>query len=250
MKYLSPLFLYGGDNMTEYQRERKLLRDYLSRQRRKGMAISVKLPKAVKHPTQKSVEKIATLREQAKQQAKTQRIKLKEQERIRQEFAKTPVDKIYEDMEHKESSPMVDLETGEIVFQRPKQEPDYDFDTYQNLIDNTIYDWANDGTQTEFSERIISFIKQCISIYGTEKVAEALQIALDRNMVLSKLEKYNDVYCHAWITLFQDILSEIGQKFPEDVAEEYDRMMYDANEDQFNGELDAEVYQRRYTSNG
>ena len=236
--------------MTEYQRQRKLLRDYLSRHRRKGMVVNVKLPKLVKHPTDKSVEKLVNLREKAKEQVRTEKIKLVEKQKAREAFTKVPVQKIYTDMTEQESSPVVDLDTGEIVSQERKREPDYDFDTFKNIIDSTIYEWANDGTQTEYSERIISFIERCVSIYGTPTVAEALQISLDRNMVLTKLEKYNDVYCHAWITMFQDILSEISHKFPEDVAEEYDKMMYDANEDQFNGELDAEVFQSRYSGNG
>ena len=94
------------------------------------------------------------------------------------------------------------------------------------------------------------FINDCVAEYGSRIVAEALQVARNRNIVLTKLEKYNDVYCHAWITLFQDILTEISHKFPNDISEKYDKLMYDANEDQFNGELDAELYQSRYSGNG
>ncbi len=63
--------------MTEYQRQRKLLRDYLSRQRRQNINIKTKLPKLVKNPTEKSVERLKQARETAKQQAKIQREKKK-----------------------------------------------------------------------------------------------------------------------------------------------------------------------------
>ena len=245
--------MWGG-YMTEYQHERKLLRDYLSKQRRSGLTIQTKLPKMVKNPTEKSIEELKRRREKAKQQAAKARITLKKKEaqsRAKfQEFQKTPLRKIHENAVSKKSTPVQDLTTGEIVREEETRQPGEDFDSYDNAIKINVYDWANDGAQTEYSERILMFINDCVAEYGSRIVAEALQVARNRNIVLTKLEKYNDVYCHAWITLFQDILTEISHKFPNDISEKYDKLMYDANEDQFNGELDAELYQSRYSGNG
>lgn len=75
--------------MTEYQRQRKLLRDYLSRQRRKGIQIKQTLPKIVKNPTEKSIKALENARERAKQQARVQREKVKRQNKLITDSTKT-----------------------------------------------------------------------------------------------------------------------------------------------------------------
>lgn len=238
--------------MTEYQRQRKLLRDYLSRQRRKGITVKTKLPRLVKNPTQKSIEQLQRKREQAKSEAKVSREKIKKQqakaEKAKEEFAKKPLDEIADDSYNNVGEPVVDLETGEIPYERYTYEPEDDFDVYENEVETYVYQWANSGTQTEYSERIVQFVRQCVSMYGNKTVAEALQKAKDNGYELTRMERYNNDRCHDWIAEVQEAIQSVsGNSFPEDVRKEYEQLFRDANEDTYNDTIDAEVFESRYT---
>ena len=82
--------------MTEYQRVRKAVRDYLSRQRRAGLNISAKLPAIPKKPTQASIRRLKKTLESAKKEAKVERDRIKreekEQAKIQQDFMKKPLE--------------------------------------------------------------------------------------------------------------------------------------------------------------
>lgn len=240
--------------MTEYQRQRKLLRDYLSRQRRAGLTVKTKLPKLVKNPTEKSVQRLQTLRTQAKQQAQKSRERVKRErakiEKQKEDFMEKSLDEIVEESESYEAEPLIDLETGEIPYQSYSTEPSYefdDFDFYDNVIEINIYDWAFNGTQTEYTDRIVRFIRDCKREYGLVNTAHVIMDMAGKGMSLTRLERYNNDYCHDWIAEFQEVLKEYGIRPDEEFRKKWEQEFLDANEDTFNDSLDAEVFESRYT---
>ena len=268
MKYLSPfIYLYGVGVMAkkpslltqEYRYQRKLLRDYLSRQRRAGYVIKTKLPKIAKMPDYKSIEKLQRLREEAKQERSQikQNIsdKRKELDRLGDVFAKEPMRDVRYNVLVNKQKLLVDMETGEIIGYAPSNKPIDNIDSYDIIIQNTVYDWTRNGTQTDYTERIEYFIERCVDEYGTEKVGRALQEAVNNGMSLTRMERYNNDYCHDWIAEIEEILSNIPvQKagrtvtvpFSEEMRKEFEGYFMDANEDNFNSALDSEVYESRY----
>ena len=112
--------------MTEYQRQRKLLRDYLSRQRRQNINIKTKLPKLVKNPTEKSVERLKQARETAKQQAKIQREKKKK--------SKQPIPKVKTTVTTPESPVSTTPQSTTSTY-------DYNEDLYYDNSEDLYYDF-------------------------------------------------------------------------------------------------------------
>lgn len=238
--------------MTEYQRQRKLLRDYLSRQRRAGLTVKTKLPKLVKNPTEKSVQRLQTLRTQAKQQAQKSRERVKRErakiEKQKEDFMEKPLEEVLQESESYEAEPLIDLETGEIPYQSYSYEPDYDdFDYYANILDINVYDWATNGTQTEYTDRIIRFIRECQTEYGTVEMGKVIAEMGYRGNSLTRLERYNNDYCHDWIAEVQEVIKEFGFNVSDSFKKKWEQEFKDANEDSFNGSLDAEVFESRYT---
>lgn len=247
---------------SAYSKARKRLRDYLSSQRRKGIVIKTKLPELAKRPTSLSTERLEKLYEKAKEEAREYRENVFEKERQKQlereEYESLSARDLAYLIATNQASLVRDDETGEIVGIRRKQEAPK-LDTSQHIIETAVYDWTRNGTQTEFTTRIEYFIEKCIGIYGKEVTAEAIQIMINNGNSLTRMERYNNDYCHDWIAEFQNVLREIPYEkkvlgrtgestslYSRDLEKEFEDLFKEANEDNYNGQLDAEVYEQRY----
>lgn len=247
----------------QYSKLRKRTRDYLSRQRRSGLTIKAKLPKIPKRITSGSITKLEEFLASAKEEAAEARVKrqlqaqAEEQARKDKEYAQSlSARELAQKVVDNEATLVYDRETGELIRIQPTNKTDSSFDTYRHVIETSVFDWTRNGTQTEFTERIELFVERCIGYYGSEVVAKALMEMAENGMSLSRLERYNNDYCHDWIAELQSALSNVKTEkkgisttipFPEDIRKEFEELFLEANEDNFNGALDAEVYQQRYS---
>lgn len=240
---------------SEYNKARKRLRNYLAQQEKSGIPISIKLPPVPKRATKLSTEKVNKLLEEAKEERKEYMTFVKEREDRINRYKNMPARDLAYEVASGRVSISYDRKTGEIVEAIPKSIPEDRLDTDEHIIETAVYDWSRNGTQTEYTQRIELFIETCISQFGKDVVATALRIMIDeQGLSLTRMERYNNDYAHDWIAETLEIIREIAydkrlresESKVTNIRKQFEEYFKEANEDNFNGQLDAEVYESRY----
>ena len=245
--------------MTEYQRQRKLLRDYLSRQRRKGKPVNVTLPKLVKNPTQKSVERLQKAREKAKEQARKQRQREKTKPRKTQQEP-TPVTPSFPDDDY-----FVDSRTGEVRKRYRYEELDYDEGTFyvdpstgelkhaiidghvvlpsenvaRHILDTYAYSQFG-GTFSPNKVALQGFFDTLTNEFGEDAVSDALRKASADGVQITKAILYSGEEAESYMDSILDYIDEAG----EDTKESYRELFGDI--EQWNTDEDRELFESRY----
>lgn len=245
--------------MTEYQRQRKLLRDYLSRQRRKGKPVNITLPKLVKNPTQKSIERLQKAREKAKEQARKQRQREKSKPRKTQ-HEPTKVTPSFPDDDY-----FVDSTTGEVRKRYRYEQLDYDEGRFyvdpktgelkhaiidghvvlpsENIARHILDTYAYSQFGGNFSPNKVAlqgFFDTLTNEFGEDAVSDALRKASADGIEITRAILYSGEEAESYMDSILNYIDEAG----EDTKESYRELFGDI--EQWNTDEDRELFEGRY----
>lgn len=248
----------------EYARTRKNLQNQLSRYRKRGIELAIKIPEIPKKITEASVRALQKKKTQATKQyekakAKEPKVQRKKpvepQPRIdvtepeqggydydsfmeETEEVERPVR--YEEIEAPWGSVIQDLETGEAIQVYAKDRPaPPNAKVAKHIIDTYAYSQFY-GNWSPNKSALEAFFNQLIKDYGEEKVATALWTAQRAGVEITREVLYIWEACQEYMGNILDYIDEVG----DETREQYNEMF--GNQEDWNTDLDREVFESRY----
>lgn len=250
----------------EYARTRKNLQNQLSRYRKRGIELAIKVPEIPKKITEASVRALQKKKTQATKQY--EKAKAKQPTIIRakpveppprpdvtvpdfteeqgydydtflEEEPLSPADRYVEE-EIPGGSAIVDMTTGEIVQAYTADRPASPNEAMaDHILDVYVYsqffgNWSPNKSALE------GFFNQLVGDYGKETVAKALTDAQKDGVEIQRNVLYDDAAAEYYMSSILDYIDEVGEDTRDQYAEMY------ANFEDWNTELDREAFESRY----